>query len=79
LWIYSSSNVLEYQPRERQRVEPVNDDGPRSYYGTRRGNLANSTEPSSSSKQSSKVYPSYKSSMLGTDKRRMGGQNTTLA
>ena len=29
--------------------------------------------------KSSKVYPSYKSSVLGTDKRHKGGQNTTLA
>ena len=71
--------MLEYQPRERQRVEPVNDDGPRSYYGTRRGNLANSTESSPSSKLSSKVYPPYKSLMLGTDREHKGRQSTTLA
>jgi hypothetical protein len=73
--------VIEYRSRKRRRAEPVNDDGPGSSHGSRRGNPANSMKPSSSSKQSSKVYPlsTYKSLMLGTDRGHKGRQRSTLA
>ena len=73
--------MIEYRLRKRRREEPVNDDGPGSSHGSRRGNLANSTKPSSSSKQSSKAYPlsTYKSLMLGTDRGHKGRQRSTLA
>jgi hypothetical protein len=79
LWIYSSSNVFVYQLHEYQKVEPVSDNGPGSFYGTRRDNLANSMKSSLSSKQFSKIYPPYKSLILDTDRRCKGRQNTTLA
>jgi hypothetical protein len=73
--------VIEYRSHKYQRVEPVNDDGPRSSHGSRRGNPANFTKLSLSSKQSSKAYPlsTYKSLMLGTDREYKGRQRSTLA
>ena len=73
--------MIKYRSCKYRRAEPVSDNRPKSSHGSRRGNLANSTETSSSSKQSSKVYPlsTYKSLTLATDRGHKSRQRSTLA